>query len=53
MAEEETPEQEAKPFRRHKFLTYQGYSFPWYATLIWIAFFIGGLIYFVKNILLS
>lgn len=54
MAEEETPEpQESAPFRRHKFLTYQGYSFPWYATLIWIAFFVGGLIYLVKNILLN
>lgn len=45
--------EEGKPFRRHKFLTYQGYAFPWYATLIWISFFVGGLIYLVKNILLS
>lgn len=39
-------------FRRHKYLNYQGYAFPWYATLIWLSFFIGGLIYFVKNVLL-
>ncbi|MEM7354694.1 MAG: hypothetical protein AAF657_28050 [Acidobacteriota bacterium] len=44
---------EKKSFRRHKFLDYQGYAFPWYATLIWISFFIGGLIYFVKNVLLA
>ena len=40
-------------FRRHKYLSYQGYSFPWYATLIWISFFIGGLIYFVRYVLLE
>ncbi len=39
-------------FRRHKYLSYQGYAFPWYATLIWISFFVGGLIYFVRNVLL-
>ena len=44
---------EEKPFRRHKYLNYQGYAFPWYATLIWISFFVGGLIYFVKNVLLQ
>ncbi len=33
-----------KPFRRHKFLSYKGYSFPWYATLIWITFFVCGII---------
>jgi len=42
-----------KPFRRHRFLGYQGYSFPWYATLIWIAFFIGAIIYFVRYVLLE
>ena len=42
-----------KPFRRHKYLSYQGYAFPWYATLIWIAFFAGGIIYLVRNILLK
>ena len=40
-------------FRRHKYLDYQGYAFPWYATLIWIGFFIGGMIYFVKYVLLG
>ena len=57
MAEEQTSTaaetQETSLFRRHKYLTYQGYAFPWYATLIWIAFFVGGLIYLVKHILLN
>jgi hypothetical protein len=44
---------ESKPFRRHKYLDYQGYAFPWYATLIWISFFAGGLIYLVWHILLA
>jgi len=39
-------------FRRHKYLNYQGYAFPWYATALWISFVIGGLIYFVKHVLL-
>lgn len=47
---EKSPE---RGFRRHKFLSYQGYAFPWYATLIWISFFVGGLIYLVRNILLK
>jgi hypothetical protein len=42
-----------KPFRRHKFLGYKGYAFPWYATLIWIAFFIAAIIYFVRYVLLE
>ena len=42
-----------QPFRRHKYLSYQGYAFPWYATLLWISFFVGGLIYFVYNVLLK
>ena len=42
-----------KEFRRHKYLNYRGYSFPWYATLIWIAFFIGAVIYFVRYVLLG
>ena len=58
MADENTTQDEQagaaeQPFQRHKYLTYQGYAFPWYATLIWIAFFVGGLIYLVKNILLN
>ncbi len=44
---------EETAFRRHEYLSYQGYAFPWYATLIWIGFFIGGLIYFVKYVLLQ
>ena len=40
-------------FKRHKFLNYQGYAFPWYATLIWITFFILGVGYLIKNILFS
>ena len=39
-------------FRRHRFLSYQGYAFPWYVTLLWISFFVGGIIYLVRNILL-
>ena len=40
-----------KPFRRHKFLDYKGYSFPWYATLIWITFFVCAIIYLVRWVL--
>ena len=40
-------------FRRHKYLSYQGYAFPWYATVLWISFFICGLIYFVRHVLLN
>ena len=40
-------------FKRHKYLSYQGYAFPWYATVMWITFFVCGLIYFVRNVLLS
>ena len=58
MADENTHGEAAEPaaeqpFQRHRYLTYQGYAFPWYATLIWISFFVGGLIYLVKNILLN
>ncbi len=42
-----------KPFRRHKHLSYKGYAFPWYATLIWICFFIGAMIYLVRYVLLG
>jgi hypothetical protein len=38
-------------FQRHKFLSYQGYSFPWYVTVIWIIFFVAGLAYLVRHIL--
>jgi hypothetical protein len=40
-------------FQRHRFLSYQGYAFPWYVTLIWIGFFIGGVLYLVRNLLLG
>ena len=40
-------------FKRHKYLSYQGYAFPWYATVMWITFFVCGLIYFVRNVLLN
>jgi hypothetical protein len=46
-------DQDHRPFRRHRFLSYQGYAFPWYATILWIAFFIGGIVYLVRNILLK
>lgn len=39
-------------FRRHKFLSYQGYTFPWYVTLLWITFFICAIWYLIQNILL-
>jgi hypothetical protein len=40
-------------FRRHKYLSYQGYAFPWYATLLWITFFIAGIAYLVRYLLLE
>lgn len=57
MTKEPRPEEPGAPpadrFRRHQFLSYQGYAFPWYATLIWISFFVGGLLYLVKHLLLE
>jgi len=41
-----------KMFRRHKYLSYQGYAFPWYVALVWMGFFVGGLAYLVRHILL-
>ncbi len=49
MAENE----EKQEFRRHKYLSYQGYAFPWYATVMWITFFVCGMIYFVRYVLLN
>ena len=49
MAEKDTKSE----FRRHKYLSYEGYAFPWYATVMWITFFVCGLIYFVRNVLLN
>lgn len=40
-------------YKRHSSLSYQGYSFPWFVTLIWIGFFIGGIAYLVRFLLLS
>ncbi len=40
-------------FIKHRFLSYQGYAFPWYVTLIWITFFVLGLWYLIDNILLN
>ncbi len=40
-------------FRRHRYLSYQGYSFPWYVTLIWISFFVLGVGYLIRYILLE
>jgi hypothetical protein len=40
-----------KSFRRHKYLSYQGYSFPWYVTLIWITFFVAGVAYLIRHLL--
>ncbi len=38
-------------FHRHKSLSYQGYSFPWYVSMIWICFLVAGVAYLVKHIL--
>lgn len=38
-------------YQKHKYLSYQGYSFPWYVTLIWISFLVVGVAYLVKHIL--
>ena len=46
-------EKKENEFRRHKYLSYQGYAFPWYATVMWITFFVCGLIYFVRWVLLA
>lgn len=40
-------------FQRHKYLSYQGFAFPWYVTLIWITFFVCGLAYLIRFILLT
>lgn len=40
-------------FKRHKFLSYQGYAFPWYVALIWITFMVLGLAYLIKHLLLE
>jgi len=40
-----------KTFKRHKYLSYQGYSFPWYVTVIWITFFAGSVVYLIRYLL--
>lgn len=40
-------------FKRHKFLSYQGYAFPWYVSLLWITFFVLGLGYLIRHLLLQ
>jgi hypothetical protein len=40
-------------FKRHKYLSYQGYAFPWYATVLWISFFVGAIAYLVRYVLLA
>jgi len=47
------PPENSDGFHLHKFHSYQGYAFPWYATLIWITFFICGTWYLIRNILLA
>ena len=49
MADEES----RNAFRRHRYLSYKGYSFPWYAALIWISFFVGGLAYLIRFVVLQ
>ena len=40
-------------FRRHRFLSYQGYAFPWYVTLIWIGFVVLGTGYLIRFVVLA
>jgi hypothetical protein len=40
-------------FKRHKYLSYQGYAFPWYATVLWMSFFIGAIAYLIRYVLLA
>ncbi len=40
-------------FQRHRYLSYKGYAFPWYATLLWITFFVFAVAYLVRYILLE
>lgn len=52
----ETPSEGTDPkrsWKRHRFLDYQGFAFPWYVALIWICFFILGLGYLVRFVVLG
>lgn len=42
-----------KLFKRHPKHGYEGYQFPWYITLMWIAFFSCAVIYVVRFIVLK
>lgn len=39
------------PFKRHKYLSYKGYAFPWYVTVIWITFFALSVWYLIRHLL--
>ncbi len=43
----------AASYRRHRFLDYQGYSFPWYVTVMWISFLVIGMLYLARFILFT
>lgn len=40
-------------YQRHRFLTYQGYRFPWYVALMWITFLVCGVGYLIRFIVFS
>ncbi len=40
-------------FRRHKFLTYQGYAFPWYVLVMWVVFLVIGIAYLVRFVVFT
>lgn len=40
-----------KEFKRHKYLSYQGYAFPWYVTVFWITFFTASVAYLIRYLL--
>ncbi len=37
--------------RRHKFISYQGYSFPWYVVVMWIVFVFCAVVYLLRYVL--
>lgn len=41
----------APKFRRHRYLSYQGYAFPWYVGLMWLVFLVSAVAYLVRNVL--
>ncbi len=40
-------------FKRHKHLSYNGYHFPWFITLFWIMYVVGGAWYLIKHLLVE